>query len=208
RNDAQVKIRGFRIELGEIEAVLRQHPSVRTAMVVAREDVPGDKRLIAYIVASQEQSDLGGELRRFIRLRLPDYMLPSAFITMETLPLTANGKVDLRALPQPEQIGLQRENAYVAPRTTSEETLASIWEQVLQQGRVGVHDNFFELGGHSLLATRIIVRIRQAFQVDLPLRNLFLTPTIADIAEQIAAIQQSRQGPRLSSIKRLSRIIS
>ncbi len=205
RHDAQVKIRGFRIELGEIEAVLGQHPAVRTAVVVVREDMPGDKRLVAYVVADQEQSSVKSELRRYLQQRLPNYMLPSTFVTLETFPLTANGKVDLRALPQPDQVRFGQESPYIAPRTPIEEVLTSIWAQVLRQERVGVQDNFFELGGHSLLATQIIMRIRQAFQVKLPLRSVFLTPTVADLAEQVEIARQARPGTRIPSIKRLKR---
>jgi len=205
RNDAQVKIRGFRIEPGEIEAVLSQHPAVRTAVVVVREDIAGDKRLVAYIVADQGQSSTSGELRRYLQQRLPNYMLPSAFVALETLPLTANGKVDRQALPQPGQVQSERKGAHMAPRTPTEEILTSIWAQVLHQERVGVHDNFFESGGHSLLAIQIIVRIRQALQVELPLRSLFLTPTVAAIAEQVEIARQTKQGLQIPSIKRLAR---
>jgi acyl carrier protein len=205
RNDAQVKIRGFRIELGEIEALLGQHPAVRTAVVMVREDMPGDKRLVAYVVAEQEQSSAKDELRRYLQQRLPNYMLPSIFVVLETFLLTANGKVDRRALPQPDQVRFEWESLYIAPRTHVEEVLTSIWAQVLHRDRVGAHDNFSESGGHSLLATQIIMRIRQAFQVELPLRSVFLTPTVAALAEQVEIARQDQPGTRVPSIKRLAR---
>jgi amino acid adenylation domain-containing protein len=205
RNDSQVKLRGFRIEPGEIEAVLSQHPGVSATVVIMREDTPGDKRLVAYVVADQWQPGTGGELRRYLQQRLPSYMLPATFVALETLPLTANGKVDRRALPRPDQVQPRRESAYMAPRTPVEEVLAMIWEQILQREHVGVYDNFLELGGHSLLATQIITRIRQALQVELPLRSLFLTPTVAALAEQVEIAQQAQQGRHIPTIKRLNR---
>ncbi|HZO70832.1 MAG TPA: amino acid adenylation domain-containing protein, partial [Ktedonobacteraceae bacterium] len=208
RNDAQVKLRGFRIELGEIEAVLQEHPSVREAVVMLREDDPGDARLVAYVVTSQQHPTTSSELRRHLQQRLPDYMVPSSLVLLEALPLTSNGKVDREALPQPGQIQVEHKSAYVAPRTRMEEELASIWEQVLQRESIGVYDHFLELGGDSLLATQIIARIRHAFQVDLSPRNLLRTATIATLAEQIEAAQRERQTTRIPSIKRLARPLS
>ncbi len=181
RLDQQVKIRGFRIELGEIEAVLARHPSVRQAVVVAREDVPGDKRLVAYLVTTQEPSPAISELRSFLKEQLPEYMLPSAFVFLEALPLTSNGKVDHRALPALDTVRLEQTGDYVAPRTPAEEILASIWAQVLHLERVSIHDNFFDLGGHSLLAAQIIIRLHNTFQLDLPMSSIFRSPTIADL---------------------------
>ncbi|KAB8318928.1 amino acid adenylation domain-containing protein [Tolypothrix campylonemoides VB511288] len=190
RIDNQVKIRGFRIELGEIEAVLRQHPSVLQPVVIAREDVPGDKRLVAYVVVKPEHipSSLS-ELRRFLKEQLPDYMVPTAFVFLDTLPLTPNGKIDRRALPAPDASHFISDNNFVAPRNSTEEVLAAIWAQVLGLARVGIHDNFFELGGHSLLATQVISRIRQGFGVEISLQLLFETPTIADLATAITQNQ-------------------
>ncbi|MBD2741474.1 non-ribosomal peptide synthetase [Coleofasciculus sp. FACHB-1120] len=194
RIDHQVKIRGFRIELGEIEAVLKQHPAVEQAVVVVREDVPGDKRLVVYSILSQQQgsreestqSNLMGDLRSFVKAKLPEYMIPSAFVILKTLPLTANGKVDREKLPAPEQIRPELAGTFVAPRTNVEEILAGIWAEAIGIEQVGIYDNFFELGGHSLLATQVISRLRDAFNVELPLRQFFDFPTVADLAVAIA----------------------
>jgi thioesterase domain-containing protein/acyl carrier protein len=179
RIDHQVKIRGFRIELGEIEAVLRALPEVAEVVVVAREDVPGDKRLVAYLV-SQSRSVSPGDLRNHLRRNLPEYMVPSAFVFLVALPLTPNGKVDREALPVPEGSGY--EEAYVVPRNPMEEGLAEIWREVLGLEHVGVHDSFFDLGGHSLLAVRLFARIEQRFGTRLPLSTLFHSPTITHLA--------------------------
>jgi acyl-coenzyme A synthetase/AMP-(fatty) acid ligase/acyl carrier protein len=181
RVDHQVKVRGYRIELGEIEAALVEHSDIRQAVVVAREDVAGDKRLVAYVVTTDEAAVDAAELRAHLQRSLPEYMVPSAFVVLEALPLTPNGKVDRRALPAPGDDAVIRE-VYVAPRTPTEEVLASIWCELLKLDRVGVHDNFFALGGHSLLGMRLIARIREKFAVELPLRALFETPTIARLA--------------------------
>ncbi len=182
RIDHQVKIRGFRVELGEIEAVLGQHPAVREVVVLAREDEPGDRRLVAYLVPAKEYAPTPSELRSFLKQKLPDYMVPFAFVILDALPLTPNGKVDRRALPAPDRSRPELGGTFVAPRTSIEEGLAGIWAEVLGLERVGIHDNFFELGGHSLLATRVISRTCDAFQVELPLRSLFEAPTVADLA--------------------------
>ncbi len=200
RIDQQVKIRGFRIELGEIEAVLEQHPAVAQAAVLARED-GGDKRLVAYIVPAKEPSiksqEAGVEnaelqtqnskLRTFLSKRLPEHMVPAAFVTLDALPLNPNGKLDRRALPAPaaDRSGLGA--AYLAPRTPLEAELAAVWEAVLGVGPIGVHDHFLDLGGHSLKATRIVARLRQALAADLSVRSLLDRPTIAQLAELLAA---------------------
>lgn len=194
RIDHQVKIRGFRIELGEIEAVLGQHPTVQETVVVAREDTPGDKRIVAYVVTDQEPSPSVSELRRFLQEKLPDYMLPSAFVMLEALPLTPNGKIDRRALPAPDTSRRELEEGFVPPRTPTEKTLADIWAEILGLEKVGVYDDFFKLGGHSLLATRVISRLREAFRVDLPLRSLFEAPTLTSLAERIETIRWATQG--------------
>ena len=181
RVDDQVKIRGFRIELGEIQAVLAQHPEVREAIVLAREDRPGDKRLVAYVVPAYKQFHATGELRNVLKKKLPDYMVPSAFVFLDGLPLTSNGKIDRMALPVPE--GGPELVGYVAPRSPVEEMIAEVWAEVLRLDRVGVHDNFFELGGHSLLATQVVSRICQALRVEIPLRALFERPTVAELAK-------------------------
>ena len=184
RIDNQVKVRGFRIELGEIEAVLNQQPQVREAVVVVREDVPGDKRLVAYVVAEGGEVELIERLREQLRASLPDYMMPSAFVTLEGLPLTPNGKVDRKALPAPER--MVSEAAYVSPRTPTEEILAGIWAEVLKVERVGVHENFFELGGHSLLAVGVIERMRRA-GLHAEVRTLFMKPTLGELAAAVGA---------------------
>jgi acyl-coenzyme A synthetase/AMP-(fatty) acid ligase/acyl carrier protein len=188
RVDHQVKVRGYRIELGEIEAALVEHPAVGQAVVVAREDGPGDKRLAAYVVAADEAAVDAEGLRAHLQRSLPEYMVPSAFVELEVLPLTPNGKIDRRALPAPGDDAVIRE-AYVAPRTPTEEILAGIWCEVLKLDRVGVHDDFFELGGHSLQAVLVIARVRQAFQIELPLRVLFDAPTVSEISAQLAQRQ-------------------
>jgi amino acid adenylation domain-containing protein len=180
RLDAQVKVRGFRIEPGEVEAALAAHPGIREAAVVAREDAPGDRRLVAYVVAGQGAAPDAAELRAHLAGRLPVYMVPGAFVVLESLPLTPSGKLDRRALPAPEQG--PAEDQYVAPRTPIEETLAGIWREVLGLERVGVRDRFFELGGHSLLATRVVSRIRGAFGVELTVRAMFEHPTVEGLA--------------------------
>jgi amino acid adenylation domain-containing protein len=189
RIDNQVKIRGFRIELGEIEALLGSHPAIWESVVVVREDQPGDKRLVAYVVPQTEQSPTVLELRQFLKAKLPEYMVPSAFVLLESLPLTSNGKVDRRALPTHELDSTLLEK-YIAPRTPIEEMLALLWAQVLKLERVGIHDNFFEVGGHSLLATQLLSRIRTSFKVELPLRELFARATIAELAQSIGQLQQ------------------
>ena len=152
-----MKIRGFRIELGEIEAVLNQHALVREVVVLAREDAgPSGKQLVAYLVNEEPVSD--HELRRHLSQKLPDYMIPSAFVQLDAMPLTPNGKIDRRALPAPDYTRL--EGQVVPPRTPAEGLLAAIWQEVLELEQVGIHDNFFEVGGHSLLATQVISRIR------------------------------------------------
>jgi amino acid adenylation domain-containing protein/FkbM family methyltransferase len=179
RVDEQVKIRGFRIELGEIEAMLCQHPGVHESIVIAREDVPGDKRLVAYLVADEVQAPVK-TLRQYLGQRLPEYMIPHAFVTLDQMPLTANGKVDRRKLPVPDSTRTETA-AIVEPRTPVEKVLVDIWSDVLNV-KVGVEDDFFELGGHSLLATQVMSRIREAFGIEAALRNLFEKPTIAELA--------------------------
>ncbi len=189
RIDNQVKIRGFRIELGEIETVLSQHGDIQSSVVIALEDTPGDKRLVAYIIPQLKQTPITSELRQFLKTQLPEYMVPNAFVILDSLPLTPNGKVDRHALPAPElNSGLSAK--YIAPRTPVEEILTLIWAQVLKVPQVGIEDNFFELGGHSLLATQLISRIRTNFQVELPLRSLFAAPTVAELAQSIHYLQQ------------------
>jgi len=193
RIDDQVKIRGFRIELGEIQAVLAQHPAMREALVIVREDVPGDKMLVAYLIPQQEPAFTIRDLRHFLKEKLPNYMIPSAFVMLEALPLTPNGKVDYRALPAPEIAQLELEETFVAPRTPVEKELVSIWANVLKVERLGVHNSFFDLGGHSLLAMQVMSRLRQAFGVELPVLSLFEAPTVAELAEQIDTLLWAKQ---------------
>jgi acyl carrier protein len=188
-----VKVRGFRIELGEVEAALDGHEAVREAVVVVREDDGGEKRLVAYVVGEDGQEVGGGELRRYLKEKLPEYMIPSVFVHLAELPLTASGKVDRRSLPAPEPTRETLEGEYVAPRTAEEEIIAGIWAQVLKVEEVGVEDNFFALGGHSLLATQVMSRVRNAFHVELSLRYLFEEPTVAGLAARITQ-RQGEQG--------------
>jgi amino acid adenylation domain-containing protein len=180
RLDNQVKIRGYRVEPGEIEAHLEQHPAVQNAVVVAREDSPGDKRLVAYVIASPGQQSSADALREALQTALPDYMIPAAFVQLNVLPLTPNGKVDRAKLPTPDWT--QAAVTHTPPRTPTEEALAEIWQSVLGVPQVGVHDNFFALGGHSLLATRVMSRVQQSFQIAIPLRAIFEAPTVAGLA--------------------------
>ena len=217
RIDDQVKIRGYRIELGEIEALLSQHPSVQACVLLAREDTPDDTRLVAYIVPVQGSEARGQgpavrgqwsgvetarravstpdprflipDLRDHLGQTLPAYMLPTAFVLLDALPLTPNGKLDRRALPAPDLADAGLQTAFAAPRTMIEEILTGIWADVLKLERVGIHDNFFELGGHSLLATQLVSRVRETFQLDLPLRGIFQSPTVAELAVEIAKEQ-------------------
>jgi acyl-coenzyme A synthetase/AMP-(fatty) acid ligase len=185
RVDDQVKIRGFRIEPGEVEAALVAFPGVTGAAVVARKDGAGDRRLVGYFVSERVPPPGPTELRAFLAQRLPDYMVPSAFVVLDALPLTPNGKIDRRALPAPDTARPALEGAYAAPSTETERILAEIWAEILGLEQVGVHDNFFELGGHSLLATQVISRTREAFSFPLPLSRLFDTPTVAGLAETV-----------------------
>jgi amino acid adenylation domain-containing protein len=188
RRDHQVKIRGYRIELGEIEARILRHPAAREVVVVAREDRPGDKRLVAYVVREGAAPE-AGVLRSFVAEALPDYMVPSAVMFLDALPLTPNGKIDRKALPTPED-GEPSSREGVA-RTAVQEILAGMWEEILGAKHVGIHDNFFELGGHSLLATQLVSKIRSSFQIELPLRSLFEAPTVEALG---AVIERARTG--------------
>ncbi|HEU0299474.1 MAG TPA: amino acid adenylation domain-containing protein, partial [Longimicrobium sp.] len=200
RVDFQVKLRGFRIELGEIEAALRAHPRVGGAAVALREDV-GDARLVAYVVAGDADAPPAGpELRAFLRERLPEYMVPPAFVALDALPLTPSGKVDRRALPAP---GAQAaEQAFTPPRTPREQALAAVWREVLRLERVGLDDDFFELGGHSLLATQVLSRVRRELGVELPLRAFFEAPTVRALAERLGGAAAAEELPPLVRVER------
>ena len=202
RADDQVKIRGFRIELGEIENVLIGHPEVREAVILAREDVSGEKRLVAYVVFKDNEL-IGAELREHLRHKLPEYMVPGAFVSIKRLPLTLNGKIDRKALPAPQEAA--ELTAFVAPRNAAEATLAEIWSKLLRRKQVSVEDNFFELGGHSLLATQVISRVRESFRIEIPLRALFECPTVAGLA---ASIEQAQVESQIDDDEALERIFA
>jgi len=191
RLDDQVKIRGYRIELGEISTTLSEHPAVRESLVIAREETSTEKRLVAYIVPkSQSVSD--HDFRNFLKTKLPEYMIPSSFVILKSLPLTANGKLDRNALPAPEEVA-SRETTFIAPRTPTEEVLAGIWAQLLGVPQVSINDNFFDLGGHSLLATQVISRIRTTFGIEIPLLQLFESANLAALAAQIEIAMRGEQ---------------
>ncbi|MGF1991570.1 MAG: amino acid adenylation domain-containing protein [Nostoc sp. ZfuVER08] len=198
RIDDQVKIRGFRIELGEIEAVLSSHPQVQAAVVMLQELQTDNKSIVAYIVSGQ-QSLTTSELRNFLKQKLPDYMIPSAIAILETLPLTANGKIDRRALPIPD-MEQNREIDFVPPHTPTEEAIANIIAAVLGLKQVGIHDNFFELGGHSLLATQVISRLQQTLNIELPLRSLLASPTVAGLSEAVTSSTKTESSVNLPTI--------
>jgi amino acid adenylation domain-containing protein len=189
RTDHQIKLRGFRIELGEVEAVLRQHPQISDNIVLVREDEPGDRRLVAYLVTGEEIPI--GDLRAFLRKKLPDYMVPSAFVRLDALPLTANGKVDRKALPQPEDPTSRARNNYVAPRAELERSLVTIWQQLLRVETVGVEDNFFDLGGHSLLLVRLSQEIQNSLGLEVALVEMFEHPTVASLARHLSSKQSA-----------------
>lgn len=204
RMDQQVKIRGFRVEPGEIEMLLRRHTSVQEAVVVAREDDPGDIRLVAYCMTRPDQTLSSAEVRRYLESQLPEYMVPSLLIPIKTWPTLPNGKVDRAALPAPDRMRPELEQAYTEPRTPVEEALAAMYADVLRLKQVGVHDDFFtHLGGHSLLATQLVSRIRQHFQVELSLRSFFENPTVALLATAIS--EQDGREKSIPPIERLSR---
>jgi acyl carrier protein len=183
RNDTQIKVRGHRIELGEIETVLRQHDKVQQAVVVAREDRKGDIRLVAYVVAHEGREIDGVELRRTFSERLPDYMVPSFVVTVDELPLTRNGKVDLAALPAPEAARRSRDENYVAPRNEIEAAITRVWQEALSVERIGVNDNFFDAGGHSLLMVQVHNKLSDMFDKQISIVEMFAKPTISALAE-------------------------
>lgn len=189
RTDYQVKIRGFRIELGEIESVLNQHPLVKQAVAVAREDSESELRLVCYVVAEDEQRISVEELRQYLNENLPAYMMPSAIVTLEQMPLTSSGKIDRKGMPRPEEATAESEESYVAPRYEIEDVIAEIWARVLHVERVGVEDSFFERGGHSLLATQVISRIAKEFNVEVGMRSFFDEPTVEGLARRVVEEQ-------------------
>jgi len=204
RVDDQIKISGFRIEPGEIETVLSEHPAVSKALVLAREAATGDRRLVAYFVTNGGPETSGEELKKYLQERLPSYMVPSAWVPLVELPLKPSGKVDRAALPDPDLTRLESTTSFQAPRTQTEEILAGIWERVLGVERIGRADDFFSLGGYSLLATRIISRIRESFQVELPVRSIFEWPTLAELAQRIEETMRSGRTVTLPPLQRLT----
>jgi amino acid adenylation domain-containing protein len=200
RLDQQVKLRGMRIELGEIEAALGQHPLVRKTVMVARQDVLGELRLVAYLVPTQEQTPTITELRRWLRRTLPDHMIPATFVWLAVMPLTPNGKIDSRSLPAPDLARPDLEEPFVAPRTPIEQQVAAIWCRLLDLEEVGLHDNFFELGGHSLLAVQLMSRLHAATHVEISLLSFFETPTVLGIASLITAARRTEQSPPAPAI--------
>ncbi|HEY0735573.1 MAG TPA: amino acid adenylation domain-containing protein, partial [Herpetosiphonaceae bacterium] len=190
RNDQQIKVRGFRIEVGEITAALLALPEVRDAVILAHTDATGDTRLRAYVVAQPGQTPTTSALRRALQQRLPDYMVPGTILVLDALPLTPNGKLDRGALPEPDAAEQERDEAYAAPETPVEVLIAGVWSALLDVPQVGRRDSFFELGGHSLLATQVVARLREALAVEVPLRLLFDTPRLAELAQQVDALRQ------------------
>jgi acyl carrier protein len=185
--------------------VLAEHQGVSESVVLAREDVPGHKRLVAYVVAEKQAAPTVTELRNWMKERLPEYLVPAAFVMLQAIPVTPNGKVNRRALPVPDTLRPDLEQGYLAPRTPAEETLARIWAEVLKLERVGVNDNFFELGGHSLLATQVISRIRETLELDVPLRRMFERPVLADFAQLVLQLQSLPRTAAATGIKRRDR---
>jgi amino acid adenylation domain-containing protein len=185
RADQQVKVRGFRIELGEIEAALLSHPSVHQAVVMAREDVPGDRRLVAYVVGDPA-AVAATDLRAYLKAHLPDYMVPVAFVVMAELPLSPNGKINQRALPDPHQGRVDLEATFVVPQTEVERIIAATWQEVLDVDRIGIHDNFFDLGGHSLLIVQVYSKLRQVLDRAFSIIDLFQYPTICSLAKYLS----------------------
>ncbi len=190
RRDDQVKVRGFRVELGEVEAALARHPGVSAAVVDARKDTAGNHRLVAYIVPHAGAAHEMTELRRFLQVELPEYMVASAFVILEALPLSSNGKIDRKALPAPGPGQLDPVVEYAAPRNPVEEMLARVWAEVLELERVGVHDNFFDLGGHSLQSVQLVARLTAALNRPVSVKMVFQAPTVAAMAD----VLQSRAG--------------
>jgi amino acid adenylation domain-containing protein len=207
RYDHQVKVRGFRIELGEIEAALLEHHSLSEAVALVRQGADDEKYIAAYVVPAHQPALTAGELRAWLKERLPEYMVPSAWVYLEHLPLTASGKLDRASLPEPERGRPDLASLFVAPRTAIEEMLTEIFADILSLERAGIDDNFFELGGHSLLATRVVTRIRKVFNADLPLRRFFERPTVREIAEFLTA-NESRPGQMEEAIAVLRKIES
>lgn len=200
RKDHQVKLRGYRIELGEIESMLIGHEAVEQAVVVVRQDEPGDERLVAYLVLKRKIT--GGEkreLQRFLRKKMPEHLVPSVFVNLEELPLTPNGKVDRKSLPKPHQ-GWD-EGGYIGPRDAEEEIFCGIFGEIFKQPRISINEDFFQMGGHSLLATQVMSRVQSVFEIEMPLRTLFESPTVAEMAERVKAARGSPKSVALPLVR-------
>jgi hypothetical protein len=195
RVDYQVKLRGFRVELGEIETALEAHFGVSQALVLLREDNPGEKRLVAYLTLRPAWPGNPLELRAHLKTRLPEFMLPSAYIFLEQFPVTQNGKIDRWALPAPGKDSMDTGKMYSPPRDDLEQSLCDLWEQILNLRPVGIYDNFFDLGGHSLLATQAITRMKDFYAIELPLRTFFNNPTVASLADELRRSGVSSRAP-------------
>jgi acyl carrier protein len=207
RIDHQVKLRGFRIEPGEIEVALLKLSGVAEAVVIPREDEPGEKRLVAYVVGSPEIPLDMNELKSGLRRSLPEYMVPEVIVELRKMPLNASGKIDRAALPVPERHRRGESGDFVAPRNDTEAKVAIIWAEVLRFSEVGIHDSFFDLGGHSLLATQVILRVLEVFGVEVPMRVIFQTRTVAGLAEAIDDLKSDPTDaqPSIEAISRGSR---
>ncbi|MEM9489553.1 MAG: amino acid adenylation domain-containing protein, partial [Myxococcota bacterium] len=205
RLDRQVKVRGYRIELGEIEATLDQEPAIREAVVICKEFTAGDRRLFAYVTAQPGHELDIGALRAGARDRLPSYMVPTGFVILDEMPLNHSGKINYKALPEPQAASLAEEDSRIAAQTPTEVLLAEIWSEVLQTPQIGLHDDFFELGGHSLLATQVLSRMRSTFTVELPLRILFEAPVLGDLAERVDVARLSDQVSVVPPLRRQER---
>jgi amino acid adenylation domain-containing protein len=195
RKDLRVKVRGYRVECTEVERALLEHAAIKKAVVMARQDVLGEARVVAYFTSFSQPGPSVSELRRFLAEKFPDYMIPSVFVMLDAIPLTPGGKVDRKALPLPSSARPKLDTSFVAPTTPVEKKLAQIWADVLSIDQVGIHDNFFDLGGHSLLATQVISRVINTFRVELPVQFLFESPTVADMAVVITENQAKKVGP-------------
>jgi acyl-coenzyme A synthetase/AMP-(fatty) acid ligase/acyl carrier protein len=205
RKDSQVKIRGFQVEIAEVERVLLQHDGVKEAVVLAQEDRAGERRLVAYCVPHNWPGITVSELRHWLRKTLPEYMIPSTFVTLAAMPTTPAGKLDRHGLPAPDSSRPELDNLYVAPRDPIEEKLTKIWAEVLGLQQVGIYDTFFDLGGHSLAATQVISRIVMEFKFELPIKFLLNSPTVSEMAAVIAKSQGTPDESRLSAIRPIPR---
>jgi acyl carrier protein len=206
RMDHQIKIRGHRVELGEIEMALKQHPSIMDLVVVARKDSTEDQRLVAYVVLHKDYlATTVNDLQNYLMKQLPAYMVPSAIVFLEALPLNSNGKIDRKKLPSPESTRLEQEKQLVAPRNSVEEAVVASWSKVLGIQQISIYDDFFMLGGDSLLATRVTSILRTSMEVEIPLRRFFESPTVAELAEIIMQLKEQNAQSQTPTLRKLSR---